>query len=226
MQSDNTPSNKFTDNQWNQLKHDFISNMLQNTEPNNYRSENTPINIHPTTLHHSMDEKPFIMSIQDQNLLSGEEYSYNMTNTNTRKNNVYSGIDLINYTLSSNHDIYDEVHRDMYKKWSNKVDILNQLNQEGNIFWIYHHQLLMIFIKLIMIHIISLVETIYIVMTIQTKPSWIILDHEISYLMIFQSPKITDCTQRIYSQIYLWIYILMNKIYIWTKIIIMWKTLM
>ncbi|SOV83910.1 erythrocyte membrane protein 1, PfEMP1, putative [Plasmodium reichenowi] len=148
IQSDNTHSNKFTDNEWNQLKHYFISNMLQNTEPINNRNGNTPINTHPST--------------------------YNMTNTNSRKNNVYSGIDLINYTLSSNHDKYDEVlkrkedelfgtehtkniinsvatqicddpitnqlnlfhkwldrHRHMCKKWSKKVDILNQLNEEG-----------------------------------------------------------------------------------------------
>ncbi|SPJ10051.1 unnamed protein product [Plasmodium sp. DRC-Itaito] len=130
IQSDNTPSNKFTDNQWNQLKHDFISNMLQNTEPNNYRSGNTPINIHTTTLHHSMDEKPFIRSIQDGNLYTGEEYNYDIINTKSvdipvsvenvscsDKNgsysdhhHPYSGIDLINDTLSGNYiDIYDKI---------------------------------------------------------------------------------------------------------------------
>ncbi|ETW45945.1 hypothetical protein PFMALIP_05988 [Plasmodium falciparum MaliPS096_E11] len=119
--SDNTPSYKLTDEEWNQLKDDFISQYLPNTEPNNnYRSGNSPTNTNNTTTSHdNMGEKPFIMSIHDRNLYTGEEISYNInmsTNTNNDipkyvSNNVYSGIDLINDTLSGNQhiDIYDEV---------------------------------------------------------------------------------------------------------------------
>ncbi|SOV76085.1 erythrocyte membrane protein 1, PfEMP1, putative [Plasmodium reichenowi] len=168
--SDNTPTKNFTDEEWNQLKKDFISNMLQseqpNDVPNDYTSGDIPTNTnnttmsshnvdnnthptpsrhnvdnntHPTPSRHTLDQKPFIMSIHDRNLLSGEEYSYDMT-TNSDENNLYSGtygpysdkrgsysgtkdpisgnhnpysgIDLINDSLNSGNqpiDIYDEV---------------------------------------------------------------------------------------------------------------------
>ncbi|ETW17394.1 hypothetical protein PFFVO_03690 [Plasmodium falciparum Vietnam Oak-Knoll (FVO)] len=118
--SSDTPSNKFSDDEWNKLKKDFISNMLQNTqntEPNILR-DNVDNNTHPTTSHHNVEEKPFIMSIHDRNLFSGEEISYNVNMVNSMndipmsgKNDVYSGIDLINDSLNSDQhiDIYDEV---------------------------------------------------------------------------------------------------------------------
>ncbi|ETW32048.1 hypothetical protein PFFCH_00520 [Plasmodium falciparum FCH/4] len=132
--SDNTPTPQpITDDEWNQLKHDFISNMLQNQPngvPNDYKSENVTLNTQPNTLYFdNPEEKPFITSIHDRNLYSGEEYSYNInfdvsvstninttTNNNTDdtmcgKNDTYSGIDLINDSLNSDQhiDIYDEV---------------------------------------------------------------------------------------------------------------------
>ncbi|KOB63858.1 hypothetical protein PFHG_05047 [Plasmodium falciparum HB3] len=117
--NNDTPTNKFTDNEWNQLKKDFISNMLQNTqntEPNILR-DNVDNNTHPTMSRDNMEEKPFITSIHDRNLYSGEEYNYNINMVNNddipinRDNNVYSGIDLINDSLSGGEpiDIYDEV---------------------------------------------------------------------------------------------------------------------
>ncbi|ETW31976.1 hypothetical protein PFFCH_00628 [Plasmodium falciparum FCH/4] len=119
--SDNTPTpSPINDDEWNQLKKDFISNMLQNTqntEPNILR-DNVDNNTHPTTSHHNVEEKPFIMSIHDRNLFSGEEISYNVNMVNSMndipmsgKNDVYSGIDLINDSLNSDQhiDIYDEV---------------------------------------------------------------------------------------------------------------------
>ncbi|ETW43945.1 hypothetical protein PFNF135_01544 [Plasmodium falciparum NF135/5.C10] len=124
--NNDTPMNKFTDEEWNQLKHDFISNMLQNTqntEPN-ILGDNVDNNTNPKTLHVSMEEKPFIMSIHDRNLYIGEEYSYDMS-TNSGNNDLYndnhdshsgtkdpySGTDLINDALSGNKhiDIYDEL---------------------------------------------------------------------------------------------------------------------
>ncbi|KNG75133.1 hypothetical protein PFMG_01341 [Plasmodium falciparum IGH-CR14] len=120
----NTPSDTpspITDEEWNTLKDEFISQYLQseqNTEPNmlGYNVDN---NTNPKTLHVSMEEKPFITSIHDRNLYSGEEYSYNVNMVNNdnipinRDNNhVYSGIDLINDSLNSGNqpiDIYDEV---------------------------------------------------------------------------------------------------------------------
>ncbi|ETW50353.1 hypothetical protein PFMALIP_01608, partial [Plasmodium falciparum MaliPS096_E11] len=78
-----------------------------------------PLNTQPNTLYiDKPDEKPFITSIHDRNLYSGEENNYNVNmSTNSmndipinRDNNVYSGIDLINDSLNSNNvDIYDEV---------------------------------------------------------------------------------------------------------------------
>ncbi|CDO61740.1 erythrocyte membrane protein 1, EMP1 [Plasmodium reichenowi] len=86
-----------TDEVWNTLKDEFISNMLQNEQPNDvpndYTSGDIPTNTHPNTLYFDKpDEKPFIMSIHDRNLLSGEEYNYDMTTTNGQ-NDLYSGID-------------------------------------------------------------------------------------------------------------------------------------
>ncbi|ETW20724.1 hypothetical protein PFFVO_00370 [Plasmodium falciparum Vietnam Oak-Knoll (FVO)] len=118
--SDDTPSSKITDNEWNTLKHDFISNMLQNEPngvPNDYRSGDIPMNTQPNTLYFdNPDEKPFITSIHDRNLYTGEEYSYNINMSTNRmddpkyvSNNVYSGIDLINDSLSGDYDIYDEL---------------------------------------------------------------------------------------------------------------------
>ncbi|KOB84779.1 hypothetical protein PFDG_00097 [Plasmodium falciparum Dd2] len=145
IQNDGIPSSKITDNEWNTLKDEFISNMLQNepnTEPNmlGYNVDN---NTNPKTLHVSMDEKPFIMFIQDRNLLNGEEYNYDMFNSGKNgpysdkndlysgnhdslsgnrdptsdnrgltsgKHDSYSGIDLINDSLSGEPiNIYDEL---------------------------------------------------------------------------------------------------------------------
>ncbi|CAX53249.1 erythrocyte membrane protein 1 (PfEMP1) [Plasmodium falciparum NF54] len=118
IQSDGIPSSKITDNEWNKLKHEFISNMLQN-QPNDYSSGDIPFNTQPNTLYFDNNqEKPFITSIHDRDLYTGEQYSYNINmSTNIMddpkyvSNNVYSGIDLINDTLSGNQhiDIYDEV---------------------------------------------------------------------------------------------------------------------
>ncbi|KOB62629.1 hypothetical protein PFHG_04338 [Plasmodium falciparum HB3] len=169
IQNDGIPSSKITDNEWNTLKHDFISNMLQNTqntEPNmlgynvdnntntTMSRHNVDNNTNPKTLHVSMDEKPFITSIHDRDLYTGEEISYNIhMSTNSmddipinRDNNVYSGIDLINDSLSGEPiNIYDEVLKRKenelfgtnYKKntsnnsvakLTNSDPIINQLN--------------------------------------------------------------------------------------------------
>ncbi|MBZ2160247.1 hypothetical protein K1I93_09325, partial [Streptococcus australis] len=122
IQNDGIPSSKITDNEWNTLKDDFISQYLQseqpNDVPNDYSSGDIPFNTQPNTLYFDNNqEKPFIISIHDRNLYSGEEYSYNVNMVNSMddpkyvSNNVYSGIDLINDTLSGNKhiDIYDEV---------------------------------------------------------------------------------------------------------------------
>ncbi|SOV84079.1 erythrocyte membrane protein 1, PfEMP1, putative [Plasmodium reichenowi] len=82
--SADTPSNKFTDEEWNKLKQHFISGILENAQkdlPKNNISANTPMNTQPNTLYFdNHEEKPFIMSIHDRNLLSGEEYNYDMIN--------------------------------------------------------------------------------------------------------------------------------------------------
>ncbi|ETW46103.1 hypothetical protein PFMALIP_05832 [Plasmodium falciparum MaliPS096_E11] len=120
IQNDGIPSSKITDNEWNQLKHEFISQYLQSEQPkdvpNDYTSGDIPLNTQPNTLYFDKpEEKPFITSIHDRNLYTGEEYSYDMS-TNSMddpkyvSNNVYSGIDLINDSLSGEPiNIYDEV---------------------------------------------------------------------------------------------------------------------
>ncbi|SPJ11598.1 erythrocyte membrane protein 1, PfEMP1 [Plasmodium sp. DRC-Itaito] len=121
--SDDTPT-PITDEEWNTIKSEFISNLLpstQNDMPNNL-PHNSDNNIHPNTLYDNMDEKPFIMSIHDRNLYTGEEYNYDMINSGENDSfsgtngpysgNIgsYSGIDLINDALSRQPiDIYDEI---------------------------------------------------------------------------------------------------------------------
>ncbi|SOV76092.1 erythrocyte membrane protein 1, PfEMP1, putative [Plasmodium reichenowi] len=105
MPTSDTPP-PITDEEWNELKKDFISNMLQNEQkdvPNDYTSGNIPTNTNNTTMpHHNVDEKPFIMSIHDRNLYTGKEISYDMT-TNSGNNDLYSGE---NDLYSGENDLY------------------------------------------------------------------------------------------------------------------------
>ncbi|KNG75470.1 erythrocyte membrane protein 1 [Plasmodium falciparum IGH-CR14] len=150
IQNDGIPSSKITDNEWNTLKDEFISNMLQNQPndvPNDYSSGNVTLNTQPNTLYiDKPQEKPFIMSIHDRDLYSGEEYNYNVNMVNNddipinRDNNVYSGIDLINDTLSGNQhiDIYDELLKRKenelfgtnYKKNTSKNSVAKNTNSD------------------------------------------------------------------------------------------------
>ncbi|KNG73962.1 erythrocyte membrane protein 1 [Plasmodium falciparum IGH-CR14] len=111
-------SNKLTDEEWNQLKHEFIPDYLEdlsNTQPNTLYFDN-------------YDEKPFITKIQDRFLDSSlEEVTYNFdwnipkhnkSQNNVSQNDVYTGIDLINDKLN-----IDE-HVDIY------VEILNRKKNE------------------------------------------------------------------------------------------------
>ncbi|EWC77306.1 hypothetical protein C923_02029 [Plasmodium falciparum UGT5.1] len=119
--SSDTPMNKFTDEEWNELKHDFISQYVQSEPldvPQYDVSTELPMNIGGNVLDNGINEKPFITSIHDRDLYTGEQISYNINmSTNSMddpkyvSNNVYSGIDLINDTLSGNQhiDIYDEL---------------------------------------------------------------------------------------------------------------------
>ncbi|CDO61765.1 erythrocyte membrane protein 1, EMP1 [Plasmodium reichenowi] len=115
-----TPTNKFTEEEWNELKHNFISNMLQNTqntEPN-ILHDNVDNNTHPIPSRHNVDQKPFIMSIHDRNLFSGEEYNYDMIN-NIGNNDLYGDIytrsgDNVSYSgtkspISDNHDSHSDI---------------------------------------------------------------------------------------------------------------------
>ncbi|SOV10663.1 erythrocyte membrane protein 1, PfEMP1, putative [Plasmodium sp. gorilla clade G2] len=128
--SSDTPPNKLTDNEWNQLKHDFISQYLQNIQmelPNeNIINDDIYKNIEPNILPKYMEEKPFITSIQDRVLHGDSEVTYNIDwnvpeniNSTTNiinnpkyvSNDQYTGIDLINDALNSDQhiDIYDEL---------------------------------------------------------------------------------------------------------------------
>ncbi|KAF4330140.1 erythrocyte membrane protein 1 (PfEMP1), partial [Plasmodium falciparum NF54] len=136
--SDNTPTPQpITDNEWNQLKDEFISQYLQSEQPkdvpNDYKSGDIPLNTQPNTLYFDKpEEKPFITSIHDRNLLNGEEHSYNVHMVNndiplSGKNGTYTGIDLINDTLSGNQhiDIYDE----LLKRKENELFGTNHVKQ-------------------------------------------------------------------------------------------------
>ncbi|SOV12308.1 erythrocyte membrane protein 1, PfEMP1, putative [Plasmodium gaboni] len=122
-----TTTKKLTDNEWNELKQDFILNMLQNDNID-IANENPPGNIcmdpQPDTVDNSFGEKPFITQIQDRKLYCDNEITYNIEwnvpeNINRTTNNLddqkyvtsnlYTGIDLINDSLNSGNDIYDEL---------------------------------------------------------------------------------------------------------------------
>ncbi|KOB85264.1 hypothetical protein PFDG_00700 [Plasmodium falciparum Dd2] len=115
-------TNSLTDEEWNELKNDFISQYIQSRLPMDVPqydvSTELPMNIGGNVLDDGINEKPFITSIHDRDLYTGEEIKYNINmSTNIMddpkyvSNNVYSGIDLINDTLSGNQhiDIYDEL---------------------------------------------------------------------------------------------------------------------
>ncbi|KYN92932.1 putative EMP1-like protein, partial [Plasmodium gaboni] len=128
------PINKLTDEEWNELKKDFISQYLNNIGPdvqlnNELQSDNIPKHIQPDIIHNNMEEKPFITSIQDRKLYSddGDIVSYNIDwnvpkniSSNTTddpkyvsSNDQYTGIDLINDSLNNYEhiDIYDELFK-------------------------------------------------------------------------------------------------------------------
>ncbi|SOV11401.1 erythrocyte membrane protein 1, PfEMP1, putative [Plasmodium gaboni] len=121
--SSDTPTNKLTDNEWNELKQDFIFNMLQtdNMDISRDNLSGTPTtNTQPNIVDNSMEEKPFITQIQDRKLYSDSDVlSYNIDwnvpeniTTNTAiYNSLYSGTDLINDSLNNDQhvDIYDEL---------------------------------------------------------------------------------------------------------------------
>ncbi|KOB61785.1 hypothetical protein PFHG_03521 [Plasmodium falciparum HB3] len=111
--SDDTPSNdtprtnRFIDDEWNELKHDFVSQYLPNTEPNNnYKSADIPMNTEPNTLYFdNPEEKPFIISIHDRDLYTGKEISYN-----------------INMSTNTNNDIPMNARNDSYRGWKKDND--------------------------------------------------------------------------------------------------------
>ncbi|EWC77996.1 hypothetical protein C923_01332 [Plasmodium falciparum UGT5.1] len=111
-------TNTFTDEEWNELKQDFISQYIQSRLPMDVPqydvSTELPTNTQRNILDDGINEKPFITSIHDRDLNSGEEINYNINITNNdipmTDNNPYSGINLINDSLSGEPiDIYDEV---------------------------------------------------------------------------------------------------------------------
>ncbi|SOV12588.1 erythrocyte membrane protein 1, PfEMP1, putative [Plasmodium sp. gorilla clade G2] len=123
------PTNVLTDEEWNELKKDFISNMLHTNQYDAYENLRRNItNTQSDIVDNIMLERPFITSIQDR-VLHGDRdivtynIDWNITEninrtTNTTdvpkylsSNDQYSGIDLINDSLNSDQhvDIYDEL---------------------------------------------------------------------------------------------------------------------
>ncbi|SOV84071.1 erythrocyte membrane protein 1 (PfEMP1), exon 2, putative [Plasmodium reichenowi] len=71
-------TNKRTDNEWNELKKDFTEQYITYIEPavplnHELQTNNIYMYIERNILHVIMDEKPFIISIQDRFLGSGRE---------------------------------------------------------------------------------------------------------------------------------------------------------
>ncbi|SOV76355.1 erythrocyte membrane protein 1, PfEMP1, putative [Plasmodium reichenowi] len=117
-QSDDIPTNKpIADDEWNTIKNEFISQFLQNEQKDmpNILPDNIDNNTHLTPSRDTLDQKPFIMSIHDRNLLSAEEYNYDMS-TNSGNNDLYSGQ---NNLYSGQNNLYSDVdstsdNRDSY----------------------------------------------------------------------------------------------------------------
>ncbi|SOV76374.1 erythrocyte membrane protein 1, PfEMP1, putative [Plasmodium reichenowi] len=137
IQNDDIPNNKFTDEEWNTLKDDFISQYLPNIKPNDYTSGTIPLNIQRNTLYFDKpEEKPFIMSIHDRNLYTGEEYNYDMT-TKSGNNDLYSGSGLIGNNhvsisgtkdpTSGNHNLLSDNHHPY-----SGIDLINDSLSGGN----------------------------------------------------------------------------------------------
>ncbi|KYN92933.1 putative EMP1-like protein, partial [Plasmodium gaboni] len=128
----NDDSNKITDNDWNSLKNDFISNILQNTQMGLPKENTTYDNMYKDSqlddniLRVNKEEKPFISEIQDRDLHNKEHFTYNINRNVPEKinrttsiiddlkyfsYNLYSGTDLINDSLNGYQhvDIYDEL---------------------------------------------------------------------------------------------------------------------
>ncbi|ETW43713.1 hypothetical protein PFNF135_01837 [Plasmodium falciparum NF135/5.C10] len=137
-----TSTNNLTDQEWNQLKQDFILKMLQSTQMNLHNEITNDDNIHkdiePNTLYFdNHDEKPFITKIKDKYLdSSGEEVTYNINwnvpiNTNITTNttddpkyvslnNIYSGMNLINDTLNFDNHVVD-IYGELLKRKENEL---------------------------------------------------------------------------------------------------------
>ncbi|ETW62716.1 hypothetical protein PFMC_01450, partial [Plasmodium falciparum CAMP/Malaysia] len=140
MPNGNASINKFTDNEWNKLKQNFISQYLQNIQKDLPNENIIHDNMYKDTqlddhiLYDSMEEKPFITSIHDRDLHNGEEYNYNINfhvpenmsdSTNSMddpisgENDSYSGIDLINDSLNS--DQYVNIYDELLKRKENEL---------------------------------------------------------------------------------------------------------
>ncbi|SOV11136.1 erythrocyte membrane protein 1 (PfEMP1), truncated, putative [Plasmodium sp. gorilla clade G2] len=124
-------SYKLTDNEWNQIKQDFIAQYLQNIQMNlpneNIIDDNVYKDTLPNILDINIEEKPFITQIQDRVLHDDHEVTYNINWNIPKQNEIisntmgdpkygssndqYTGIDLINDSLNRNQhiDIYDEL---------------------------------------------------------------------------------------------------------------------
>ncbi|SOV74045.1 erythrocyte membrane protein 1, EMP1, putative [Plasmodium sp. gorilla clade G3] len=150
--TNNTPTNKFTDNEWNQLKHEFISQYLNHIGPdvplnNELPTDDIPKDTQPDDnllYFDNHDEKPFITQIKDRDLYDGEQITYdinwnttestNITNNNhkdDKKNtsdNLYSGIDLINDSLNCYNNVVN-IYDQLLKRKENELIITNNVKR-------------------------------------------------------------------------------------------------
>ncbi|SOV74219.1 erythrocyte membrane protein 1, PfEMP1,putative [Plasmodium sp. gorilla clade G3] len=132
MPSGDIPTNKpISDNEWNQLKQDFISNMLQRKQinipisnlsirhgpipdvPLSDITTDIPMNTHPYILHHKMDEIPFITQITDRDLHGGEHITYSINwnipiNTNMKTSNTMDDPKYVSNNIYTGNDLISD----------------------------------------------------------------------------------------------------------------------
>ncbi|SOS77868.1 erythrocyte membrane protein 1, PfEMP1, putative [Plasmodium sp. gorilla clade G1] len=158
----NTPSgdiftNKLTDDEWNELKQDFIEKYLTHIGSdiplnNELPDDNMYMDTQSNILHDSVNEKPFITQIKDRFLDSShEEVTYNidwnvpeninritniMDDPKYCSNNMYTGTDLINDSLNGNQyiDIYDEMlkrkENELFGTYHTKYTTFNSVSKQ------------------------------------------------------------------------------------------------
>ncbi|SOV84224.1 erythrocyte membrane protein 1 (PfEMP1), truncated, putative [Plasmodium reichenowi] len=148
---------KLTDNEWNELKQDFIEQYLSYIEPfvplnHELQTNNIYMYSQFNILHVIMDEKHFIISIQDRFLGSEKELfgtkntkniTFNRVTTQTNSDPTDSQLDLFHKCLDDIHKINNETYniistKKIYKT-INTNSPSNKSDEQKYPTWRYYH---------------------------------------------------------------------------------------